>query len=324
MNKRKKRISFILFGCCALLIGFGIYFLKKNNTQEISTDHVYIVAVLPDTQNYSEKYASIFEKQTQWIVENAKKYNIVFVSHLGDIVQNGASSPHEWDVASRAMSVLEQSNIPYGIIPGNHDIDVINDETSSYSAYNKVFFVDRYNTKKWFGGNFLGYQNNYQHIQIGFQNVIILNLEPDPTDEVLYWANSILSTHKDTHVIITIHIYLQDDGTRNANPYFRPQGNSGDNIWNKLIYKNCNIFLVLSGHYFQQGGQNRLTSVNGCGKPVYQIVQDYQSREKGGNGWLRLFAFYPLKHLMRVYTFSSELNTFNRDSNSQFELPLPF
>jgi hypothetical protein len=47
--------------------------------------------VLPDTQYYSQKYPEIFTQQTQWIVDNAKTQNIVFVSQEGDLVDNYSS-----------------------------------------------------------------------------------------------------------------------------------------------------------------------------------------------------------------------------------------
>ncbi len=46
----------------------------------------FTVVVLPDTQFYSESYTGIFDNQTQWIVNEQKNLNVVFVTHEGDIV----------------------------------------------------------------------------------------------------------------------------------------------------------------------------------------------------------------------------------------------
>ena len=46
----------------------------------------FTIIVLPDTQYYSEGNLHVFDNQTQWIVNNIDEMNIVFVSHLGDIV----------------------------------------------------------------------------------------------------------------------------------------------------------------------------------------------------------------------------------------------
>ena len=54
----------------------------------MSNDTFYIIG-LPDTQKYSELYPEIFWAQTEWIVNNRDELDIRFVSHYGDLVQNG-------------------------------------------------------------------------------------------------------------------------------------------------------------------------------------------------------------------------------------------
>ena len=153
--------------------------------------------------------------------------------------------------------------------------------------------------------------------------LLFLNLEIDPTDDDLEWANSILKENQDTQVIVTTHAYLYDDvPERSREPHFRFGGNSGENIWNKLIKKNCNVFLVLSGHFHKSDGENRLTSANQCGKPVHQIVQDYQDRQNGGNGLLRIYAFYPIIKKLVVRTYSTISKKYENNANSLFILNL--
>ena len=48
----------------------------------------FSVVLLPDTQNYSEKYPGTYLSQTCWIKDRAQQDNIRFVIHLGDIVQH--------------------------------------------------------------------------------------------------------------------------------------------------------------------------------------------------------------------------------------------
>ncbi len=45
----------------------------------------FTVAVLPDTQNYSERYPQTFKDQAIWIAENKQARSIAFVLHLGDV-----------------------------------------------------------------------------------------------------------------------------------------------------------------------------------------------------------------------------------------------
>lgn len=68
-----------------------------------------------------------FESQTKWIVDNYQKENIVYVVHVGDIVNRGDDRPEQWENAFRALSILEQplpgkpDGIPYGLAVGNHE-----------------------------------------------------------------------------------------------------------------------------------------------------------------------------------------------------------
>ena len=75
--------------------------------------------------------------------------------------------------------------------------------------------------------------------------------------------------------------------------------------------------MVISGHY---PGEAHRTDLNNCDQPVHQVVMDYQSRAKGGDGWLRYFVFKPSQNQIAAFTYSPKLDAFETDANSQFEL----
>jgi len=88
----------------------------------------FTIIVLPDTQFYSQTYPQIYAAQTQWIVDNRVARNIVFVTQLGDCVNNWdqAGQEYQWPNASAAWDIIESApglpeGIPYGIAVGNHD-----------------------------------------------------------------------------------------------------------------------------------------------------------------------------------------------------------
>ena len=56
----------------------------------------FTIAVLPDTQFYSRKYPQIFQAQTDWVIANRTRLNIVYVAQLGDIVDGGEKFPEQW------------------------------------------------------------------------------------------------------------------------------------------------------------------------------------------------------------------------------------
>ena len=61
---------------------------------------------------------------TQWIVDNKEKQNIQYVMHTGDIVDS-MDRESEWVNADKSMKILEDANIPYGVLAGNHDVGPI-------------------------------------------------------------------------------------------------------------------------------------------------------------------------------------------------------
>ncbi len=311
LNKYKKNIILLI----TLIIFLFLYF-------KFSRDKTFSIIVLPDTQNYSKKYPEIFCNQTDWIINNKEKLNIVFVSQLGDIVDSGNKDIKEWQRASDCMSKLD-GKIPYSIIPGNHDSEKVSDKSSGFNTYNIFFPVSRFNTNNWYKGNFNENQNSYQSIDVAGKNFLFLNLEVEPSNEYLKWAQSIIDLNPDSYTILTTHKYLHDNKPElNQTRYFSKDGNTGQDIWDKLVKNNCSIKMVWSGHYHDKEGENKLTTKNSCEEDVYQIIQDYQARENGGNGLLRIYTFDLEKNIIKVSTYSPFSDKYEEDDNSKFILEL--
>jgi parallel beta-helix repeat protein len=264
----------------------------------------FTIVVLPDTQFYSESYPWIFENQTEWIVQNENSQNIVFVAHIGDVV-NTASSIPQWENADNAMRILD-SRVPYGILPGNHDLQ---DGGTNYSLY---FPASRYENYSYWGGSYSNNKNNYQLFSAGGMNFIALSLQYNPPADVISWADNVLENHADRRAIISTHSYLNLDGSLTDT--------GGTNIYNNVVVPNNNVFLVLCGH--NHGEVMRSSSFDN-NRIVYQILADYQDYDNGGNGYLRIIKFAPAENKIYVKTYSSYQNQYETDSNSQFELTYP-
>lgn len=56
------------------------------------------------------------------------------------------------------------------------------------------------------------------------------------------------------------------------------------------------------------------------GNTVHTVVSDYQFRDKGGNGKLRIYEFNPSINNVSVKTYSPYANTYETDTSSQFSL----
>ena len=113
-----------------------------------SAEASFSIVLLPDTQNYSEKYADTYTAQTLWVRQQVKQDNIKFVVHLGDIVQTSTKMA-EWENADRAMRLLD-GVVPYSIAPGNHDMVV---KTRDTTLYNQYYSPERFADQPWYGGH---------------------------------------------------------------------------------------------------------------------------------------------------------------------------
>jgi hypothetical protein len=150
----------------------------------------------------------------------------------------------------------------------------------------------------------------------------VINLSVEPDDDVLKWAAKKIQDNSQAYFIVVTHKYLLDDGKRDNYQSFGKGGNTGEKIWQKLIRSNCDVKLVLSGHFHKIDGEANIVSKNNCKDDVIQVMQDYQNRELGGNGLLRIYTFIPSEHKVQVKTYSPYTKTFEVDSDSQFEFSL--
>ena len=94
---------------------------KKNAARIRALKKPFTIVAIPDTQVYSEEGDPGFAKQVDWVLANAIKQNIVFVTHLGDVVDNGTDA-EQWTNAMAALDpLLQQDMLPFSIVRGNHD-----------------------------------------------------------------------------------------------------------------------------------------------------------------------------------------------------------
>ena len=266
----------------------------------------FTIVALPDTQNYSQYYPAIFTQQTQWIVDNRDTSNIVFVTHEGDVTNNGDNAPAEWVNASTSMYLLDNATpeIPYSIAHGNHDM------IGGTTQYNTYFGVSHFQDKPYYGGHYGTNNNhNYELFSAGGMDFIIVHLGYGVGSDanVLNWANTLLQTHSNRRAIVTSHDVMNINGTFTT---------AGTNIYNALK-ANTNLFLILCGHNHDEA--RRSDTYNG--HTIYSVLADFQDYPNGGNGWLRIMQFAPAEDLIYFKTYSPYLNQYKTEDKSQFTIP---
>lgn len=286
----------------------------------------FTIVALPDTQNYcdSDTLLGGFIAQTNWVVNNAAARNIRLVTGLGDIVNNGGNLTL-WNRADQAVDILDSlPRLPYAMPLGNHDYNTPGNLAGGAANYVSYFGAARYAGRSWYGGSSSDQLNHYQTFYANGRKYLHIALEYDARSSSIAWAQSILNANPTTPTIISTHDYLTLAGTRSTSA--ASGGNSPEQIYQQLVHNNPQVFMVLSGHYH---GEARLTSTNAAGKPVFQLLSDYQDYSNGGDGWLRNIELDEAAGEIRVQTYTPgvPLNPnprYKTDPSSQFTLPLDF
>ncbi len=271
--------------------------------------------------------------------------------------------------AIEGYQIIHDAGLPFGVAPGNHDYDAMwsvkgyppnvrkppreltmtvedlgllhiggLDNFRSAFGDDKPFFKD----KPWYVSSFNGGANSAQIFSAGGYRFLHFALEMQANDDVLAWVESVIAQHVGLPTIISTHDYLDPRGERAANPIVDLNRadpdfhNSAEELWQKLISQQDQIFLVLCGHHH---GQSNRVDKNIYGHEVYQILADYQDRGQAGldngqplspythqpvgtgDGWFRLMSFTLAGNepQVQVTTYSTHYRTTSSDLESYAE-----
>ncbi|WFB50409.1 metallophosphoesterase [Vibrio coralliilyticus] len=294
------------------------------------------IAILPDTQYLTFNYPEIYEKQTRWLEENVDNEDIQFVIHVGDIVQKGQND-WEWEHANDAMAILDNASIPYSTTLGNHDVDK---SASSWELVNALNYLKHYGPERFENmPNFIGSSENGLSVafkyQLEEQEIIVLNMVIDPTEEDLDWGRSILRKYPDTPTILVTHRLVGENGdigfTNNVFSGFLT--NDPIQMWDKFISKEDQIFLTINGHSSPAptNGAYNIVRTNDSGLPVNQVLVDYQNLyedeetcseiypencgEKSGKGYLRILDIDFDNNTISHRSYSPHIDEMEGDGN---------
>ena len=326
-------------------------FVKDRNSQ-------FSLVVIPDTQGYTDyltynTYSSdfpfsnidILDRQIDFIIRNSVKNNgdFSFVAHVGDLVNWPISHKQEWQLALDSLSPLI-GEIPYIIVPGNHDFNWwVSGYVSNLSSYKKFFGVKSkfFKDQEFLGGFNSSATDLWCKFHACGMDFIVIGLEFEPSDASLKWAQKVIDSNPGLPVIIVTHGMKDSvsDQARYDDKKYRKNKkyNTGEYVWDKLIKKNDTIFLVISGHSFSKnsGGTHRMEK-NACGNTTYAIMANYQGRKDVlkyygienadcqycGDGWIQTLNFDMKEKTIHVKTYSTEFGAYEMDSDSDFYLPI--
>jgi len=275
-------------------------------------DETFTIAVIPDTQIYvqSDAGSQYFRDQVEWIAHEQEPRNIVFATHVGDVAQN-PSSVTEFDRIESIFAVLDQAEIPYGIAPGNHDIN----PDGSAPEYDARFGTARYEDRSWFAGNHgaEGNRSSFQTLSVEGHDLLFLHvrhLQPEygDVDAVLAWAAQVLQDHPDHLVFVTTHEFTEGDGSVRK-PALQA-----------VVQDSCNVVAMFSGH--RLAGAAAGSFIDACGRTVHHVLTNYQGFANGGNGYLRTVEIDRLTLDAEFQVYSPSLDVNRTGPAEQFTAPL--
>ena len=146
---------------------------------------------------------------------------------------------------------------------------------------------------------------------------MVLSLEFAPSEATLAWANDVVRAHKDRQVIVATHYYMRPEGRGTDEKPYGLDGAGPEELWQNFVSKHPNIFMVVSGHVL---GVHCQTSINMHGKPVHEILCDYQGEANGGDGWLQTLRFVPKEDQIHVEAYSPLLDKHNKAPQHTYTL----
>lgn len=253
----------------------------------------FTLAVMPDTQ-YLFDGPSIdkapVEASLRYLLEHARKENIVFLSHLGDLTQNGTRP--EVAAISEAFRLLDRRGVGYSVLAGNHDVKSSTDDQRGTTPYLDAFGPKRFQGKKTFGGASPDGYNTFHLFKAAGREWMVLALDWRLSAKGYAWAKDVLARHPRTPVVLTTHELVVEDDTLSS---------YGQQLWDQLIEDHDQIFLTLNGHYWPAG---RAIRKNAAGNDVHLHLTNYQNRYFGGAAMIRLYRFDLDRNVIDVETVS--------------------
>ncbi len=236
---------------------------------------------------------------------------------------------------------LIAGKVPFSVVPGNHDYDAMWPveppkgpdgkptvpfllHVGGVTNFNSVFGAQSefFRGQPWYVAAHDGGADSAQIFTAGGYRFLHIGLQFNPPDASLRWAEQVIRRFRGLPTIVSTHDYLDTQGRRLPNPIVDaaavdPQDNSPEDMWQKLIARHDQVFLVLCGH---EHGQSRRMDRNQRGNMVHQVLADYQDRGQSakdagttsaraytGDGWLRLMQFdmAGAVPVVRVRTYST-------------------
>lgn len=308
---------------------------QQEKLLKLKNPNSWTMVLIPDPQSYVkfERNIPIMDIITSWIKTNSDELNIELVMCTGDLVDNNKdikpdskyggdqSGWQQWNSIAQSFKKLD-NKVPYILCVGNHDMETSAGE-GRYSQFNSYFppngnkltenlLVDMFPNASGVKTLENAY---YQFTSPHGISYLIFSLEFIPRDTVVQQAIKIVQQEKyiNHRGIILTHSYMESDHTLCKKENYRLKDvTNGEMLWQKLIAPSTNIEMVFCGHKAGKSHREHVgyrVDKNAGNKNVNQILFNAQwegggPNGNGGDGWIRIFEFFPDKKTVIVRTYS--------------------
>ena len=321
--------SFSLFRLTRTLVAIVIFLgVLRAADLDRPPPEAFTIVIIPDSQGYRGQRTKatpdstdpltnpVFANHIKWIRESVEAQHIVFVSHVGDIVD--INNEAQWQLARQNLDALF-GLVPFGLVVGNHDMKV----TGDASLFQKCFPAERFRQYAWYGGTFEPARpedrqfgnnvNSFQLFSAGGLDFVFLHLECNAPDPVLAWAGEVLTRYASRRALISTHMdlgirdkpktqegFISDPkGRMEWSKIHGARGNTPRQMWEKLYRQHANLGFVFSGDQSRVTAM-RLSLPGEHGNLVHALMSDYVSA-----GPLRLYRFLPGQNKVQVITYDT-------------------
>ncbi len=222
----------------------------------------YGLFIIPDPQIMTHWLQANLATISDYIISKKDDYNIEMAICVGDNADGSLQWDFELPAIKNVFNNLTEAGVRWVTTPGNHDYDDNCSKSRALTNYNRYFTAEEISSFSWFGGLYEEgqTQNAYYTFETTGVKYLVISMEFGSTPEVLSWADGVLSEPRfqDHRVIVYTHAYIGGDGERLAGGKparatscgFANYNNivDADDMWNQVIRKHKNVFMVFNGH----------------------------------------------------------------------------
>ena len=211
-------------------------------------------------------YTYYIREQFELFIEEYGEGKIGYVLNTGDISDepNNAAMFAE---CREYSNILDNASIPNGVVAGNHD--------ANWTNWCPYYGAKYYDYQDWWGGDYKDNRGHYDLVTIGGRDLVVVclgwTLEND--NEATAWARRVFNAYPNRTGILATHGYLGTDG--------EILYNTARKFW--AIAEDCpNVAMIMCGH---EPGTARNIRYTTDGRPVLEMLHDYQSGSPANNWW---------------------------------------